>query len=107
MKCSSTSKFESQKVTDSRRKYVLRALEIWRKPSGRMKPTQLHIISDGKMIGRLDLRPAMLQNLKAFAKANSLSLPNMIDLAIRFTTNPEKESVDLECPDERALIESK
>jgi len=55
------------------------------------------------MIGRLDLRPATLQNLKAFAKANSLSLPNMIDLAIRFTTNPEKESVDLECPDERAL----
>ena len=72
-----------------------------------MKPTQLHIISDGKMIGRLDLRPATLQNLKAFAKANSLSLPNMIDLAIRFATSPEKQSVDLECPDERALIESK
>jgi len=103
MKCSSPGKFESQLSHNFSRKYVLRALEIWRKPSGRMKPTQLHIISEGKMIGRLDLRPTTLQNLKAFAKANSLSLPNMIDLAIRFTTNPEKESVDLECPDERAL----
>ena len=69
-----------------------------------MKPTQLHITSDGKMLGSLDLRPATLQNLKAFAKANSLSLPNMIDLAIRFTTSPEKESIDLQCPDERSLI---
>ncbi len=56
------------------------------------------------MLGSLDLRPATLQNLKAFAKANSLSLPNMIDLAIRFTTSPEKEGVDLQCPDERSLI---
>jgi len=96
MKCLSASKFESQKVTDSRRKYVLRALEIWRKSSGRMKPTQLHIISDGKMIGRLDCGRPRCKISKLSQKANSLSLSNMIDLAIRFTTNPEKESVDLE-----------
>jgi len=68
-----------------------------------MKPIQLHLISGGKMVGTRDLLPSTVRNLEAFAKTNKLSLVNMVDLAIRFTTNPEKRAVNLTCPDDRAL----
>jgi len=66
--------------------------------------THLQMISNGKTFGTLDLQPATLHNLKAFAKTNGVSLINMVDLAIRFTTDPEKrQTVDLACPAERSL----
>jgi hypothetical protein len=65
-----------------------------------MKLIQLHLISNGKTLGTFDLQPATLRNLKASAKRNGVSLTNMIDLAIRFTTDPEKrQTVNLVCPD--------
>ena len=70
--------------------------------------THLQMISNGKTLGTFDLQPATLRNLKAFAKTNRVSLIKMIDIAIRFTTDPEKrQTVDLACPDERSLIGSK
>jgi hypothetical protein len=66
--------------------------------------THLQLISNnGKTLGTLDLQRSTMRNLEAFAKKNKLPLVNMIDLAIRFTTNPEKRSINLTCPDERAL----
>ena len=66
--------------------------------------TQLQLTSNGKTLGTLDLQPTTLRNLKAFAKTNKLSLVNMVDVAIRFTTDPEKrQTVDLTCPAERSL----
>jgi hypothetical protein len=56
------------------------------------------------MLGTLDLQPSTVHNLEAFAKTNRVSLTNMVDRCIRFTTDPEKrQTVDLVCPDERAL----
>jgi hypothetical protein len=74
-----------------------------RKPSqhGGMKQIQLQLISDGKKLGTVDLRAIDKLRLHAYAKANRVSLMNMIGIAIRFTTEPEKDSsVDLVCPEE-------
>ena len=80
-------------------KYVLHAKVLERK-SGLMK---IHL-SNGRAFGTFDLHPATLHNLKAFAKTNRVSLINMVDLAIRFTTDPDKrQTVDLACPAERSL----
>jgi hypothetical protein len=47
------------------------------------------MISNGKMLGTLDLQPSTVRNLEAFAKTNRVSLTDMVDRCIRFTTDPE------------------
>jgi hypothetical protein len=46
------------------------------------------------------------RNLQAWAKANKVTLAEMIELALDFTTRAERRSMDLDlkCPDERSLI---
>jgi hypothetical protein len=56
------------------------------------------------MLGSLDLQPSTLHNLKAFARANRVSLASMIGVAIDFTTAKEGHGPELDCPDERSLI---
>jgi macrodomain Ter protein organizer (MatP/YcbG family) len=69
------------------------------------RPIQL-LISNGETLQSVDLQPAVQRNLQAWAKANKVTLSEMIKLALDFTTRAERRSMDLDlkCPDERSLL---
>jgi hypothetical protein len=69
------------------------------------RPIQL-LISNGGTLQSVDLQSAVQRNLQAWAKANKVTLAEMIKLALDFTTRAERRSMDLDlkCPDERSLI---
>jgi len=71
-----------------------------------MKQTIQLLISDGETLESVDLQLAVQRNLQVWAKANKVTLSEMIKLALDFTTRSERRSIDfdLKCPDERSLI---
>jgi macrodomain Ter protein organizer (MatP/YcbG family) len=69
------------------------------------RPIQL-LISNGETLQSVDLQPSVHRNLQAWAKANKVTLAEMIELTLDFTTRAERRSTDLDlkCPDENSLI---
>ena len=63
-----------------------------------MNNMQLQLVSDGKTLGSVDLKPDVQLMLRAYAKANEVPLMNMIDLAIRCAIGPGDE-LELQCPE--------
>jgi len=50
---------------------------------------QLHLMSNGKKLGSVDVQPEMELRLRAYGKVNKTSLMGMIDKAIRHAIAPE------------------
>lgn len=66
--------------------------------------TQLRLTStEGITIDSIDLSPGVQLRLQAFAKANHVSMIDMINLAIRFTIAPERDPVALSAPEEEEI----
>jgi hypothetical protein len=65
-----------------------------------MKPQiQLQLTSKDKTLGILNLAPDTHRRLQAYAKANRVSLTDMVALALRFTLAPDMSPVDIQSPD--------
>jgi hypothetical protein len=73
-----------------------------------MKSTQLQLVSNGKMVGSIDLDPVTQLRLRAYAKTNQISLIEMIDQAVYSTTASEEErdsdEIEIECPSEAYIL---